>query len=156
LTKITNFFQSQLLAPTETAGEIAEINARIVPIALTALETRKYRSFWLTDADYERGYNEITLLQRALLMGGIERIVREMRAMRNGQTTPLADQDYLLNPFELDLFSIKDLGGFLATNGESAAFILATIRQLLIDSAASDAIDSEVLAKIAAIVVGVV
>jgi len=89
-------------------------------------------------------------------MGGIERVIREMRAMRNGQTTPLVDQDYLLNPFELDLFSIKDLGGFLSSNGESNAFILATIRQLLIDSAASDAIDSEVLAKIAAIVVGVV
>jgi len=156
LSKITNYFQSELVAPIETAGEIAEINARIVPIALTALETRKARSFWLTNEDYERGYNEITLLQRALLMGGVERIVREIRALRNGQTTPLADEDYLLNPFDLDLFSIKDLGGFLATNGESAAFILATIRQLLIDSAANDAIDSEVLAQIAAIVVGVV
>ena len=154
--KLTNYFQSGLLAPQTTAGEIAEINARIVPIALTALETRKARSFWESDADYAVGYNEITLLQRALLMGGVERIVREIRALRNGQTTPLADEDYLLNPFDLDLFSIKDLGGFLATNGESAAFILATIRQLLIDSAANDAIDSETLAKIAAIVVGVV
>lgn len=154
--KLTNYFQSGLLAPLTTAGEIAEINARIVPIALTALETRKARSFWASEADYQVGYNEITLLQRALLMGGVERIVREIRALRNGQTTPLADEDYLLNPFDLDLFSIKDLGGFLATNGESAAFILATIRQLLIDSAANDAIDSETLAKIAAIVVGVV
>lgn len=90
------------------------------------------------------------------MLGAVDRLIGEVRATRNGLDTPLADQDPALNPFTLDLFSLRDVGGFLATNGESAAFILATIRQLLIDSAANDAIDSETLAKIAAIVVGVV
>lgn len=144
-----------LIAPLLNEDEITDFNARIVPVALTALETRKARSFWATEEDFRRGYNEVCTLQRQLLMGGVDRIVSEIRALRQGDNTPIIAQDPLLDPYTLNLIAVEDIVGSLNTNNDSAAFILSQIRTLLQASAENDAIDSETLAQIAAIIVGV-
>ena len=145
-----------LQVPLVVETDLVELDAQAVGIWLELLEDAKTPGRWLDQAIGAAGWQLITLQQENMMLGAVDRLIGEIRATRNGLDTPLAAQDPALDPFTLDLFSLRDVGGFLATNGESAAFILATIRQLLVESAASDAIDSETLARIAAIVVGVV
>lgn len=146
----------ELSVPLVSETDLVELDAQAVGLWLELLEDAKTTGRWVDQAVPLAGWQLITLQQENMMLGAVDRLIGEVRATRNGFDTPLADQDPALDPFTLDLFSLRDLGGFLSTNGQSAAFILATIRQLLVDSAANDAIDSETLAKIAAIVVGVV
>lgn len=76
------FFESQLFLPLLNNGDIAEYNIRIVPTAISALETRKGRTFWLSDAEHIEAVQELSLLQMGLLMGAKRDIIREIRSAR--------------------------------------------------------------------------
>lgn len=84
------FSQPKLAAPTTYEPILVEINARMVPVILRALDRYKYESSWLTEDDFERGLQEINLFQEAVLTGtqaivdSIDRVYRLLDTSLNG------------------------------------------------------------------------
>lgn len=78
-----------IAAPTEEYI-LVEINARLVPVIISALERYKYPQFWLTDADYQAGVQQLCELQESLLTGAtnvteaIDRVYRLLDSALNG------------------------------------------------------------------------
>lgn len=85
------------------------VSARYVPMVLASLESRKLRFAWVSEADYVLGYDSICRLQEALLMDAADRIISEVRALRDGTTTPPALRDPQLDPYTLDLTTLADI-----------------------------------------------
>jgi hypothetical protein len=92
------FAETPLTAPTTNEPILVEMNARMVPIVLRALNRYKYRKSWASDADYETGLQQINTLQEAILTGvpeivtSIDRLYRLVDSIHNGTaytvTTP--------------------------------------------------------------------
>lgn len=87
-------------------------------------------------------------------MDATDRIVMEIRALRDGPDTPIEAQDPLLNPFNLELFTLREIAGRLSSDGESAAFILKQIRDKVGDSETDGTLLWGII-RIAAVIVGV-
>lgn len=153
MSRKVNYFEAQRLAPNRDDTTLSVIVSDYIPTTLSALETRSRRSFWATDEDFTRAYNEISRQQWELLMDATDRIVMEVRALRDGPDTALAAQDPLVNPFTLDLFSLRSIAGRLSSDGESAAFILKQIRDRVGDSE-SDGTLLWAIIRIAGVIVG--
>lgn len=134
--------------------EIINYDMRSVGLTIWALEKIKYRSNWVNRDTWITANRRLAEQQERLLMPCGEDIIRELRAMRDGPDTPLAAQDPSTDPFTLDLFSLRSIAGRLSTDGESAAFILADIRDALKSEEDGETMIA-VLRAIAAIVVGV-
>jgi len=150
------YVERSLVAASPEEGELVELDAQLVPILLSAIGGRLGPSHYATPGDYLASWPRLAEAGERFLMGGIDRLVREVRALRDGSLTAIADQDPLLDPFTLELFSLRNVGGFLSTNGKSAAFILEEIRVLQVAANAGDAEAQAELVRIAAIIVGVV
>lgn len=84
---VANYFEKEQPAPSLSECEVVDVPVRYVPMVLSALETRKARSFWTSDADWHRGLEALATLQRNLLMPCGEDIIREVREAR-GPLTP--------------------------------------------------------------------
>lgn len=145
-----------LTVPTASDTDLVELDAQAVGIWLELLEDSKTPGRWDDPAIALDGWQLVTKQQEELLMGAVDRLISEVRAVRQGDATPLAAQDPLLDPYGLDLFTLQDIGGFLSTNGKSAAFILEEIRALQELANTGDAEALAELGKIVAIIVGVV
>lgn len=70
---------------------LVEINARLVPIIINALERYKYKQFWASEGDYIIGVNQLCIAQEALLTGvtgiteAIDRVYRLLDTSINGR-----------------------------------------------------------------------
>lgn len=151
MSRKVNYFEAERIAPNRDDTTLSVIVSDYIPTTLSALETRGRRSFWATDADFARAYNEIKRQQWELLMDATDRIVMEIRALRDGVNTPLEAQDPLLNPFNLELFTLREIAGRLSTNGKSNAFILEEIRTILEAQGAGEDGQLEALLQIVAL-----
>lgn len=78
------------IGPQTDAPIIVEINARIVPVVISALERYKFREFWTSDEDFQSGVREINKLQEGILTGAqsiveaIDRLTRYVDTAFNG------------------------------------------------------------------------
>lgn len=133
---------------------LVQLSPEYIALTLRDLEAYKTRALWVTDADYAVAYQALCKQGASLLMDIGDRLIREIRATRDGQDTPMAARDPQIDPFTLDLFTLRDIAGRLSTNEESAAFILGQIRDAL-KSEDDGETAFNVLRAIAAIVVGV-
>lgn len=126
-----------------------------IRLSLRDLEAYKTRALWVSEADFTEAYDALCKQGAALLMDATDRIVREIRALRNGNTTPLADQDPALDPFALGLVHLARLeNAYYGANG-SLGQAFDRLIQLQEEANAGDEESLAELLKIAAIIVGV-
>lgn len=77
-------------APIVSVPLLVEINANMVPIIISAMERYKYRQFWASEADFNRGVQLINECEVALLTGvtgitdAIDRVYRLLDTALNG------------------------------------------------------------------------
>lgn len=92
-----NYFVKDQPAPAPDPGRsvLVEIDAGYVGIIVSAIEGRKPRSFWSSDADYEVGRAALTNIQEALLMGvsditpALNRVYMAIRQLSTGEVFTL-------------------------------------------------------------------
>lgn len=87
----TQYFQRLVPVPNTTTGDMAEYDIRIVPLVVGSLETRKARSFFASEADWQRGTLSINRLQESILMGAKEDLIREIRGARGNKFSTVYD-----------------------------------------------------------------
>lgn len=107
--RLTNYFENELSLPDNPSFILADLPVALIPAALSALETRKGRSFWADTNEWDAGLDALNLFQVRLLMDATDRIVNEVRALRDGTTTPLPSRDPLADPYTLELTSLRDV-----------------------------------------------
>lgn len=77
-------------APDTSEPILVEIDARMVPVLISATERYKSRSFWNTDADWQYGVLALNRVQEAILTGtqtlvdAVDRLYRLMDTALNG------------------------------------------------------------------------
>lgn len=131
--RAVNFFEAQRQYNERGDFHLSEVVSGFVPAVLSALETRKGRSFWDSEPSFTAAYQANTIQQWRLLEDVTERIINEIRALRNGQDTPLIDRNPALDPYTLDLASMRSLEVRLQTvTGEQAGALLGEIRDILL------------------------
>lgn len=150
------YVERNLIAPASPEQELVDFDAQMAPIMLSAIGGRIGPSHYATRFDYLASWPRLALVAEGLLMGGVDRLVREIRALRNGINTPLATQDAQLDPYTLPLSALSQIEGNLSTNGKSAAFILEEIRLLQASANAGDAESQAELLRIGAIIAGAI
>jgi hypothetical protein len=155
MSKKVDYFVKFDIVGSTPQYDLFELDARLVPFMLRAIEGVKGRSFWIDEANYQEAYYRLSELQARLLMPFGERYINEVRALRDGPNTPLEARDPELDPYTLLLSSVRDVRFNLQTGGFSAAELLDQIRLQLIAANERGVEDSEVIAQIAAIIVGV-
>lgn len=156
MSRKVNYFEAQRQAPNRMDTTLSIIVSDYIPTTLSALETRSRRSFWTSDADFARAYNEIARQQWELLVDATDRIVSEIRALREGTATPLVDQNPALNPFNIELTSLRDINLALRGNEGSAHDALVRIEQLLTAANEGDAEALAELLRIGAVIAGAI
>lgn len=127
-----------------------------IRMSLRDLEAYKTPALWVTEADWLVGYNAVCAQGASLLMDATDRLVREIRALRDGVDTPIAEQDPALDPFTLGLTSLRDIEETQLDPAGTTAAILARIEQLQTAANQGDAESLEELLRIGAIIAGVV
>lgn len=87
-----NYFLKKEIAPGDERPIIVSVNAAYIPCVVSAIETRKARSFWDTDTDYERGSSELSRFQEALvsdmssdIVSAIDRVYMAVRQLSAGE-----------------------------------------------------------------------
>lgn len=88
---------------------LAEVHAPYVPILLHRLEVFKEAFVYETEADEAEGLDLVNRQQEALLMNAVDRIVSEVRALRDGPLTPVLARDPNLDPYDLQLTSLSTI-----------------------------------------------
>jgi len=84
------FQEDALTAPTIDAPILVEINARMIPLVLRALDRYKSPKSWVSDNDFQSGVQQINILQEALLAGvqtivdSVDRLYRLLDTSLNG------------------------------------------------------------------------
>lgn len=131
--RFTNFYEDTLIAPTDVKFVLADVPAQYVPTTLSAIETRKYKSFWLTTDDWHTALDYLTLFQERLLMDATDRIVSEVRALRDGAFTPEDARDPEIDPYTLPLTSLRTIAASVDDTNADISAILANTNQTLQD-----------------------
>lgn len=108
-TSITAWSRGRVNAVSWETSVLPAVDARYVPMVLADLEARKLAYFWETPAEHEVGYQALCEMGVSLLMGIEDRLIAEVRAIRDGSLTPLADRDPLADPYELPLTTLNTL-----------------------------------------------
>lgn len=156
----TQFFQKDIALPSNVYSDLAEYDIAIVPLVVGALQTRKTRSFYTSQVDYESAYLKISRLQKALLMGAVRDLIIEVRQTRGFTGETLADLDPDLVPIgmypgtQLLDISLK-LGPDGFTDIQAALNAANTKLQTLIDNAQSPE-DTESILNLLGIIAGAV
>jgi len=146
-----------VLIPLPQAGdtELIELDARRIGTLLDLLEDAKTPGRWGDPDIALDGYQYIIQEQEAMLMGIGDRLIRELRAMRDGVNTPLAERDPALDPFTLELTCLRDIEETQIDPAGTTAAILARLEQLQIAANDGDAEALGELFRIGAIIAGV-
>ena len=107
---LNGIFVRNLEAPAEPwYGELADFSVEVVPFALGALEMRARKYIWASADDWKRGRRLIRELQVGLLMGGIDRLVIELRALRGGSYPAENWRDPSADPSAIGLSTIENI-----------------------------------------------
>lgn len=146
-----DYFEAARILPPGRGCVLADFDARLVPVTLSALETRKGRSFWSDSDDWSEALTELCRAQEALLMSCRDDIIQEIRHLR-GSVPPNVPTDLQAYPVgTYPGIQIADVVGSLNTNGESAARILADIRGILQTQGAGEQGQLDALLQIVAL-----
>lgn len=94
---------------TWNGSVLAEVHAPYVPILLHRLEVFKEAFVYESEAEEAEGLDLVNRQQEALLMSAVDRIVSEIRALREGPLTPELARDPNLDPYGLNLTSLLDI-----------------------------------------------
>lgn len=142
------------IMPEPEVCDLFSYDARIVPHTIRSLYDLTGKPFWTNRDEWIQASNRLALNIERLLMPCGEDIIREIRALRDGNATLLADQDVTKDPFTLQLTSLRDIS--LALNGPNgtANAILLRIEQLQTAANAGDEESLAELLRIGAIVAG--
>lgn len=121
---LNGIFVRNLEAPAEPwYGELADFSVEVVPFALGALEMRARKYIWASADDWKRGRRLIRELQVGLLMGGIDRLVIELRALRGGSYPAENWRDPNADPALIGLSTLGD--GILETSYVNEKLVIA-------------------------------
>lgn len=155
---VANYFEREQCAPSLEECEVVNVPVRYVPMVLSALETRKARSFWASDDDWYRGLAALATLQRNLLMPCGEDIIREIREARGplNPGTGSTLEEYPVGDYPG--FTLGDVARRLSTGGISVAELqetanarLTEIRDILQAQAAGEGSQLDALLQIVAL-----
>lgn len=91
MSRKVNYFESENIAPEDYTTVIGCFPVRYVPLLISAIETRKARSFWTSDTDYIRGNQVLNEVQIMLLTGCCDGIINNIIALRG--ISPTAPRD---------------------------------------------------------------
>lgn len=150
--RYTPWYREQLPAITWTATVLAEVDAAFVPTLLRDLEARKTPALWESDAAYLLGYDALCKQQEALLMNIGDRLISEVRALRNGDQTPVEARDPQADPYTLPLASLLGINtALVAADGRDVASILQGIEAILQQQGAGEEGQLEALLQIVAL-----
>lgn len=130
---ITSFTVGRGIAAPWAGDALVEVTASYVPTLLHRLEVYKLE-FPYDDPDaWGDGIDLANRQQEALLMDATDRIVSEVRALRDGELTPLEDRDPQLDPFTLSLSSLRTVAFEVSEQGAALSAQLDTANQTLAD-----------------------
>lgn len=152
--KVNHFEAARAISPIVDC-DMFNLNPRITPSVLSAIETRKGRSFWVDFDNWQRAYDELCAYQWGLLMPCSEDLIKEIRSARGAipENTNYGTEAY--PPGLYPGIQLADVVGSLNTNGRSAALILASIETLLQNQEVSEDGQLEALARIVFLLGGV-
>jgi len=150
--RVTTWLRPGSSAPAWTATVLTPISAAYVPLHLRDLEAWKLASLWGGPTSYPAAYDALNLQGIALLTDVTDRIINEVRALRNGQDTAVLDRNPALDPYTLDLASLRSLERRLQTaTGEQAGALLGQIRDILLQQGTTDGDQLDALLQIVAL-----
>lgn len=89
-----NYFEKEQIAPDDYRTIMVCMPVRYVPSIISALETRKTRSFWSTQEDFIRAYEVLNEVQLMLLQGCADEIVNNIIALRGIDPSAARDEIY--------------------------------------------------------------
>lgn len=108
--RLTPFTVGRGFAGTWQGDALVEVSANCVPTLLHRLQVYTLRFPYDTEEDYAEGYQFHVKQQEALLMDIGDRLISEVRALRDGIATAEAAKDPTLDPYTLPLYSLRALG----------------------------------------------
>lgn len=134
-TRLTNYFEDTLNVSPNASYILADLPANCVHIVLSSIETRKGRSFWVDKNAWIEGLQALCEFQRRLLMDSTERIISEVRALRDGDQTPLEWRDPTVDPYTFPAWSLRDIGQATfeireSTNNSGYGGLLTVLEQI--------------------------
>jgi hypothetical protein len=126
-----NYFEAKRQYASSMETVLCDIPAKVIPTALSSLETRKNRSFWVDEDAFSRAYQEITRTQWELLMDASEKIIIELRHLRGSyDTDDLSLETWPVGTFPgLQLETINN--SLYNTDGKGVGILLGEIRDIL-------------------------
>lgn len=117
---------------------LVQMDAGYVPTLLHRMEVYKHRFAYPDAAAWATGWYAVTAQQEALLMDIGDRLLAEVRALRNGSFTDEVGRDLTVDPFTLALPTLGTVQGTIGFYGDehrnrldTANTTLAEIRDLL-------------------------
>lgn len=131
--RLTDYFEDAQTVSAVTEHILADLNVNFVHIALGAIETRKAQSFWTDKVEWDRALDALCLFEERLLMDATDRIVSEVRALRDGALTPPEAIDPSLNPYTLPLSSLRTIDNRLQTVGATIDARVAQVQDTLVE-----------------------
>ena len=132
MSRKVNYFEAQRTVNDQGRYSLANVVCSVLGSTLSAIETRKSRSFWVDAAAFSSGYNLLSEQQWWLLMNSADEIKLEIRALRNGALTPQEARDPQANPFDLELATLLGINLTLTdASGRDVATILSAIEAKL-------------------------
>ena len=107
--RLTNYFENAQTVNGTGLSILTPLPADYVHIALSSLETRKSRSFWIDREEHAKALTLLAATQGGILMDATDRIVNEIRALRDGAETIAEERDPLVDPYSLTSNSLSSL-----------------------------------------------
>lgn len=103
---------------------LVEVSALYVPTLLHRLEVYKLGFTYEDDSAQGEGLDLVNAQQEAILMDAADRIVSEVRALRDGNQTPAEARSPELDPYTLPLTSLRTIAAEVGdTNADLSALI---------------------------------
>lgn len=134
---------------------LVQVNAPFVPTLLHRLEVYKSRFAYESDADWGAGLDLVNRQQMELLMDIGDRLISEVRALRDGSATLPEERDPLIDPYTLTSMSLSRLHDIvnetgITTNGHlnNANNLLGEIKTILEAQSAGEGGQLEALQQI--------
>lgn len=155
MSRKVNHFEAQRVYIPDAYTTLSVIESALIPTMLSALETRKGRSFWAGYSSWSEAYQDLCKQQWELLMDAADRIVLEIRALRDGVQTDPAYRDPNVDPFTVQATSLNWMFGTMySSEGVPFGQVLGQMLALQQAAAQGDTEALEQLTRIAAVIAG--
>lgn len=153
--KPTSFTVGKGRAVAWEGSALVQVDAGFVPTLLHRLEVYKHEFPYSSAEEWAIGVDAVTRQQEQLLMDIGDRLISEVRALRNGQNTELAERDPQVDPYTLTSWTLQRLGdttgeGLNTANNhlDNANYLLGEIKALLEAQAGGETGQLEALQQI--------